>query len=137
MGDGYREKASVQIVAQSDAHIGLLCPILADSSTRQVRHIGKMAVAVVAIKIIWLSVVRDKQIHEAIVVKVFPNGGQSKTTLRIINSRLYRNVRKCAITIIVIEVVTRAFKPPRTALHINWEIVQAKIHVVSHEQVGI
>ena len=81
MGDRDGRASGVLIIAERDAHVGLLIPILADGHARGIGDLGKVSVAVVLVEIISWPVVGQKKIEMAIVVEVGPNGRQSESEL--------------------------------------------------------
>ena len=84
----------------------------------------------------------------AVLIKIRPNRRQTKEFLRVGNACGFGNLRKSAVSVIVIERVGQSFQSARTALHVNsviltglagteyWKVFQADIDVVGDEKVS-
>jgi hypothetical protein len=69
MGDEDTETAGVEIVAESDTHVGLLDAILADGDAGVVGNVFEMASPVVEVEIIRLAIIGDEEIDMAVLIK--------------------------------------------------------------------
>src|ERR1035437_1964513 len=147
MGHYDRSASGMQVIAKSDAHVGLLISILADSYSRGKSDIGKMPIPVVLVEIISAGIIGLKKVKMSITVEVGPNHRQSKRSGRIGNSSLLGYIRECAVAVVVVKIGRRALQSSRTALDGDSaklasrarterrKIVQIQIHIVRHKQV--
>ena len=65
-----REESVVEIISESNPHVGLLGSILVNGHARQIGNLGKVSFAVVAVKIVGLSIIGNKQVKKPVVVEV-------------------------------------------------------------------
>ena len=65
-----RHAAGVQVVAESDAHVGLRGPVGVERDAGRESNVGEFAVTVALVQVIGLAVVGDQKIELAVVVEV-------------------------------------------------------------------
>lgn len=114
MADGDRRPPRVQVIAERNAHVGLVGAILADRDARRKTHLGKVPVTIVLEKIIRAGIVGDEQIEGPVWFEVRPNGSKSKRLARAANSSLLGDVGESSVAIVVI-LGCRANLPGRAA----------------------
>src|ERR1700688_133528 len=109
----------MQVIAQRHTHVGLFISILADGDAGIKSNISEVAMPVIFIKEILLASVGDEKVQQTVVVKIGPNGCQSKKFCGRIESCLLGNIGEGSVVIIVIENVRGAFEAARAALHVD------------------
>src|SRR5258708_3727403 len=114
-----RRTSRVHVIAKGHTHVGLFDAVLADGYACGKGDVGKVAVPIVLVEIVFLAVVGDEKIEMTIGVEIRPNGSQTKVILRVVNAGFLRYVRKCSVAIVVVEIVGRTLEPPRAALDID------------------
>src|SRR6185436_14632691 len=87
----------VIVVGDGDAHTPLLASVLVDRRAGLECDILERSVSVVLIKEIRRRIIRDKQIHKAILIKVAGNHAQAVEPVRVRNTGLFRYIRKGAV----------------------------------------
>ncbi len=100
-------------VADGDAHGGGFAPGLVQGVAAFIGNILKGAVALVQVKVIGRGVISDQQVELAVAVDIDKQRGQPIEAMLIGNARLGADVSKCAVAVVVEQVIPLAFQPAR------------------------
>src|SRR5207302_3617402 len=117
MADADAHAALVLIVAHCKPHVGLLDAILAERYSCLRCDLLEATAALIAIEIIRLPIIGDKEVELAIIVEVRPHRSQAEVVLGVVDPGLCTHLCKRAITVVVIDRVGRSLHPARAALH--------------------
>src|SRR5882757_6158317 len=129
VGLEYIEPSVTVVVGHAHAHPGLLMSVVTVSATRHDCDIGERAIMVVLEQDARCRVHGNINIRPPIIVEVVRNSGNRIPRARLENSRLLRNVGKCAVTVVAIEKIRITIKPPWTT-HDRHALPLAKLCVV-------
>src|SRR5947207_7039685 len=145
--DDLRQAITIKI-GGINPHTGLRAPIGAEGDARHHPDLLESAVTIVVVEEAWGRVVRDVEIEAAIAVEVQPDNAQAVFRFRI-NAQLLGDVGECAVAIVAIESVARAFQSSRAtrdrdaavlaiwSTSENGQVFQININVVRYVQVEI
>ena len=109
------EHAVVLKVADGDAHRCGLAPSLVKRIARSVAHVFKSPVAFIQIEIVRCGIVPDEQVWLAVIVDVDKNRAEAVVARLVGHTGFVAYVGKCAIAVVVEEVVRFALQTARTA----------------------
>ena len=116
--------ARAVVVRGIDAHAGARSAGLTKSNTRDHGVIGERAVTIVSIEFVWLGVIRDKQIHPAVVV-IIEQSDTECLACRVVYARLCSDVLERAVAAIVKQRRALAFVGLRGAVRLVLAVERA------------
>ena len=136
----------MQVVAYSDAHVGLRGPVGAERDAGRKSNVGEFAVTVALVQVTGLAVVADQKIELAVVVEVAPDCSQAIAMFGVTDAGTFRDVGEGSVMVVVVEVVGRALEAARSALNVDAhvsacvarsegvEVIQVDIDIVRDEK---
>ncbi len=148
VADGDAHATLVLEVADRKPHVGLLNAILAEGYARLRSDLLEVTVTLIAIKIVRLPIIGDKEINLAVIVKVRPHGSQAEVVFAVLDPSLCSDLRKRAVAVVVVQRVRRSLQPARAALHGDVvilaslcrpeqrQIVEIEVDVMRDEEIG-
>ena len=86
VGDGEADAAVVDVVAEGNAHVGLLEAVFADGDAALEGDVLEVAVAIVVIEVVGLAIVGDEEVELAVVVEVGPDGGEAEEVVGVVDA---------------------------------------------------
>ena len=137
----------MQVIADSEAHAGLLGAILTNGCSRFQADFGELAITLILIEVIRSGIVIDENVLPAGVVEINPGHAQSVIAVGIVDSGTLRDVGKSSIAVVVKKCVAVSGKTAGTTLHVHAAIlaggnaseagkfVEMKADVVGHHQI--
>ena len=108
----------------------------------------KLTVALIAIEIVRLPIIGDKEIKLAIVVEVRPHSSQAKVVFGVVDPGFRSDLGKSAVAVVVIERIGRSLQATRPALHGDFvilaglcrteqrQIVEIEVDVMRDKEIG-
>ena len=91
----------MQVVADRDAHRGLLGTVFTDRRSRFQADVLEFSIALILVQKFRRRIVGDVNVRPPGIVEVRPNHAQAVVAVRIVHSRALRNVRKGSVAIVV------------------------------------
>ncbi len=109
----------MQVVAQGNAHGGLLRTRLAQRGAGFEAHLGELALAVVAVKKVRQRVVGHIDVRPASIVEVGPHDPESVVAVRVVHAGGLGDVGERAIAIVVEQRIPGALQAARSAVNVD------------------
>src|ERR1700688_4386768 len=91
------------VIGDRQSHACLHSPILVESHSCLFAYVGERSITVVVVQDVGAGIASDIDIGPAITVEVGRDRGQAVTSGSAQNAGFLRNVRECAIAVIVIK----------------------------------
>src|SRR6266404_4467538 len=128
-------------VAKVHTHVAELHAFTTQSQTREHAFIGKRAVMVVVIEVVWDRIVGNEEVGPAVIVVVGPNHAKAIIADLIVDTGLHGNLLKRAVTAVVVQEIAFAHEAPRAALHehafVPAILVAAELREIVHIHVSV
>ncbi len=107
----------VVVVADGDAHVGLVAAAAVERRAGLVADVLESAVAEVAVHVVWPGIVGDQQVQTPVVIQIEPGDAESIEAFGVGHTGLSRGVGERAVTIVPEQMIGRAAKAARAAHH--------------------
>ena len=113
------DEAVIQVVADGQAHAGLLKAILVQRKTGIEALIFKRAIPVVDVQIVRRRIVGDQQVDFAVVIDIDESSGKAVVMVLVADARLVAHVGEGAVSIVMKEMVRLALQSAWSATGIG------------------
>ena len=116
VGDKQIHKPIVLVVAHRNTHGCDLAAVLIQREPGNVALIVERTVPFVDVEIVGFRIIAYHQIRLAVIVDVHKNCCESVVAILVLDAGLHRHVGKCAVTIVMEEMIGLALQPARSAV---------------------
>src|SRR5712664_301617 len=141
MRDKEAKTTTVAEVAKVHTHVAELHAFTTQSQTREHAFIGKRAVMVVVIEVVWDRIVGNEEVRPTVVVVVGPDDAETIIADLIVDTGLHGNFLESAVTPVVIQKIAFTHEAPRAALHehafVPAILVAAELREIVHIHVSV